>query len=170
VDLHTGGTYRETAVDLHVASVRNIMRQLGMAHDESKLRETYTAVTGTFARSAVGGFFLAHAEPRETCKEGDLIALVVEISHGDHFKRVLGESMTWTLEGTPIASCHLRAARCPGMDANGLSFRIPLYRLKQAPLCNSRSNRAPDRAIPSARRPRRSSADHRRERRCQADQ
>jgi predicted deacylase len=67
-------------------SVRNIMRRLGMTDGEPELRDTYTAVTGTFARSAVGGFFVGHADPGESCKEGDLIAHVV-----DHYGNTLEE-------------------------------------------------------------------------------
>lgn len=81
-----GGTYREATVDLHLNSVRNIMRRLGMTAGEPELRDTYTAVTGTFARSAVGGFFVGHAEPGENCKEGDLIGHVV-----DHYGTTLEE-------------------------------------------------------------------------------
>lgn len=81
-----GGTYHESNVGLHTASVRNIMRQLGMTDGEPELRDTYTAVSGTFARSAAGGFFLGHATPGETCKEGDLIARVV-----DHYGTTLEE-------------------------------------------------------------------------------
>jgi predicted deacylase len=81
-----GGTYRDANVELHAASVRNIMRQLGMIDGEVQLRDSYTAVTGTFARSASGGFFLGHAEPGETCKAGDLIGRVV-----DHYGHALEE-------------------------------------------------------------------------------
>jgi uncharacterized protein len=81
-----GATYREETVDLHVGSVRNIMRHLGMTDGEARLRDSYTAVSGTFARAASGGFFLAHAEPGEQCKEGDLIGAVV-----DHFGATLEE-------------------------------------------------------------------------------
>jgi len=73
-----GGTYRDENVETHVNSVRNIMRYLGMIDGEAVLRDRYTAVTGTFARSAAGGFFLAHAGPGEVCKEGDLIGQVVD--------------------------------------------------------------------------------------------
>jgi predicted deacylase len=79
-----GGTYSEQNVELHVMSIRNIMRHLGMIDGEPALRDRYTAVSGTFARSAVGGFFLGHAEPGENCKEGDLIAHVV-----DHYGNTL---------------------------------------------------------------------------------
>lgn len=81
-----GGTYREETVDLHLGSVRNIMRQLGMIEGETELRTGYTAVSGTFARSADGGFFLGHAGPGEQCKEGDLIATIT-----DHYGAVLEE-------------------------------------------------------------------------------
>jgi predicted deacylase len=81
-----GGTYREENVELHVVAVRNIMRQLGMIEGEPELRDSYTAVTGTFARSASGGFFVAFTEPGETCKGGDPIAKVV-----DHFGNTLEE-------------------------------------------------------------------------------
>ncbi|GAA3625486.1 succinylglutamate desuccinylase/aspartoacylase family protein [Lentzea roselyniae] len=81
-----GGTYREENVELHVSSVRNIMRHLGMVDGEVELRDSYTAVTGTFARSASGGFFLGHAEPGDACKEGDLIGQVV-----DHYGTTLEE-------------------------------------------------------------------------------
>ena len=67
-------------------SVRNILRSLGMIDGEAELRDTYTTVSGTFARSAAGGFFVAHAEPGETCKEGDLIATIV-----DHYGNTLEE-------------------------------------------------------------------------------
>lgn len=81
-----GGTYREETVDLHLGSVRNIMRQLGMVEGDSELRTGYTAVSGTFARSADGGFFLGHAAPGEQCKEGDLIGTIT-----DHYGTVLEE-------------------------------------------------------------------------------
>lgn len=81
-----GGTYREENVQRHVDSVRNIMRHLGMIDGDVRLRDTYTAVTGTFARAAAGGFFLGHAAPGEQCKEGDLIAQVV-----DHYGNTLEE-------------------------------------------------------------------------------
>ncbi|MET9833959.1 M14 family metallopeptidase [Streptomyces sp. NPDC006385] len=81
-----GGTYREANVELHIKSIRNIMRQLGMIDGEAELRDAYTTVSGTFARSAAGGFFLGHAEPGETCKEGDLIAHIV-----DHYGNTLEE-------------------------------------------------------------------------------
>ena len=65
-------------------SIRNILRQLKMIDGEAELRDTYTAVSGTFARSDAGGFFVGHAEPGETCKEGDLIAHIAqEIDLGD---------------------------------------------------------------------------------------
>ena len=81
-----GGTYRESTVELHINSVRNIMRQLGMTDGAPELRDSYTAVTGTFARSAAGGFFVGHAEPGENCKQGDLIGHVV-----DHYGNTLEE-------------------------------------------------------------------------------
>jgi uncharacterized protein len=81
-----GGTYREANVELHIGSVRNIMRELGMIDGEATLRESYTAVSGTFARSAAGGFFLGHAEPGAECTEGDLIAQV-----SDHYGNILEE-------------------------------------------------------------------------------
>ncbi|MEU0842792.1 M14 family metallopeptidase [Streptomyces sp. NPDC005962] len=81
-----GGTYREETVDLHLGSVRNIMRQLGMIEGDAELRTGYTAVSGTFARSTDGGFFLAHAAPGEQCKEGDRIGTIT-----DHYGTVLEE-------------------------------------------------------------------------------
>lgn len=81
-----GATYREEIVELHLASVRNILRQLGMVDGEVELRESYTAVTGTFARSTTGGFFLAHAEPGDSCTAGQLLGSIV-----DHFGEVLEE-------------------------------------------------------------------------------
>jgi uncharacterized protein len=81
-----GGTYREGTVDLHIGSVRNIMRRLEMIDGEVELRDRYTEVTGTFARSAAGGFFLGHAGPGDQCKAGDLLGRVV-----DHYGRVLEE-------------------------------------------------------------------------------
>jgi uncharacterized protein len=81
-----GGTYRERTVDLHVGSVRNIMRRLDMIDGEVELRDRYTEVTGTFARSAAGGFFLGHAGPGDQCKAGDLLGRVV-----DHYGRTLEE-------------------------------------------------------------------------------
>ncbi|KND45856.1 succinylglutamate desuccinylase/aspartoacylase family protein, partial [Streptomyces stelliscabiei] len=71
-----GATYRETNVEHHMKSIRNILRRLGLTDGEAELRDTYTTVSGTFARSAAGGFFVAHAEPGETCKEGDRIATI----------------------------------------------------------------------------------------------
>jgi predicted deacylase len=82
-----GGTYSEQNVELHIRSIRNIMRHLGMVDGEPELRDSYTAVSGTFARSAVGGFFLGHAEPGEICKEGDLIAHVVD-HYGDTLEKI----------------------------------------------------------------------------------
>ncbi|WP_158852096.1 succinylglutamate desuccinylase/aspartoacylase family protein [Saccharothrix deserti] len=81
-----GGTYRESNVALHADAVRNIMRHLGMVDGDVELRDRYTAVTGTFARSAAGGFFVSHTEPGEQCKEGDLIGQVV-----DHYGTTLEE-------------------------------------------------------------------------------
>jgi predicted deacylase len=81
-----GGTYREENVELHVVAVRNIMRQLGMVDGEPELRDRYTAVIGSFARAASGGFFVAYAGPGETCKGGDPIAKVV-----DHYGNTLEE-------------------------------------------------------------------------------
>ncbi|WP_188194692.1 succinylglutamate desuccinylase/aspartoacylase family protein [Nonomuraea sp. SYSU D8015] len=81
-----GGTYREETVTQHVRSVRNVMRHLGMIDGEAELLGSYTEVSGTFARSAAGGFFLAHAEPGEECKQGDLIARIV-----DHYGAPLEE-------------------------------------------------------------------------------
>lgn len=81
-----GGTYRESTVDLHAESVRNIMRHLGMVTGEARLRESYTEVTGTFARSSAGGFFVGHAEPGEECKAGDVLATIV-----DHYGHMLEE-------------------------------------------------------------------------------
>ena len=81
-----GGAYRQETVGLHVNAVRNIMKYLGMIDGAAELRDSYTAVTGTFARSSAGGFFLGHAEPGEQCKEGDLIAHVV-----DHYGNTLEE-------------------------------------------------------------------------------
>ncbi|MFJ3621773.1 succinylglutamate desuccinylase/aspartoacylase family protein [Streptomyces iakyrus] len=81
-----GGTYREQNVAVHMHSIRNIMRQLRMIDGEAELRDTYTTVSGTFARSAFGGFFVGHAEPGDTCKEGDKIATIT-----DHYGNVLEE-------------------------------------------------------------------------------
>ncbi|WP_035839440.1 succinylglutamate desuccinylase/aspartoacylase family protein [Kitasatospora azatica] len=81
-----GATYREANVERHMDSIRNILRRLGMTDGEAQLRDTYTAVSGTFARSAAGGFFVARAEPGETCKEGDLIATIV-----DHYGNTMEE-------------------------------------------------------------------------------
>ncbi|WP_327589671.1 M14 family metallopeptidase [Nonomuraea sp. NBC_00507] len=81
-----GGTYREETVALHVRSVRNIMRHLGMIDGQAELLDTYTEVSGTFARTAAGGFFLGHADPGEECKQGDLIGRVV-----DHYGATLEE-------------------------------------------------------------------------------
>lgn len=67
-------------------SIRNILRQLGMIDGAAELRDTYTTVSGTFARSDAGGFFVGHAEPGDTCKEGDLIAHIV-----DHYGNTLEE-------------------------------------------------------------------------------
>lgn len=81
-----GATYRETNVEHHMKSIRNILRSLGMIDGAAELRDTYTTVSGTFARSASGGFFVARAEPGETCKEGDLIATIT-----DHYGNTLEE-------------------------------------------------------------------------------
>jgi len=81
-----GATYRETNVEHHMNSIRNILRSLGLIDGEAELRDTYTTVSGTFARSAAGGFFVARAEPGETCKEGDLIATIT-----DHYGNTLEE-------------------------------------------------------------------------------
>lgn len=79
-----GGTYRRATVDLHRQAVRNIMRHLGLISGPVELRSAYTAVSGTFARSAAGGFFLDHASPGDECKAGDLIGQVVS-----HYGQVL---------------------------------------------------------------------------------
>jgi uncharacterized protein len=102
-----GGTYRESNVELHMNSVRNIMRQLGMLDGEAELRDTYTAVSGTFARSAAGGFFVSHAEPEETCKEGDLIATIT-----DHYGTTL-EEVTAPQDGIVLWVRRIRTVR-PG--------------------------------------------------------
>jgi predicted deacylase len=102
-----GGTYREETVDLHVGSVRNIMRRLGMIDGEPELRDSYTAVSGTFARSASGGFFLSRAEPGDQCKEGDLIATVV-----DHYGKTL-EEVTAPQDGIVLWVRRIRTVR-PG--------------------------------------------------------
>jgi uncharacterized protein len=81
-----GGTYSRAIVNLHVKAVRNIMRHLGMMSGSVELRSVYTAVSGTFARSASGGFFLDHAGPGDECKEGDLIGQVIS-----HLGEVLEE-------------------------------------------------------------------------------
>jgi len=81
-----GGTYRESTVELHVHSVRTIMRRLGMTDGDAEPRDSCTTVSGTFARSTTGGFYLGHAEPGETCKEGDLIARIT-----DHYGNTLEE-------------------------------------------------------------------------------
>ncbi|KND45841.1 succinylglutamate desuccinylase/aspartoacylase family protein [Streptomyces stelliscabiei] len=67
-------------------SIRNILGSLGLTDGEAELRDTYTTVSGTLARSAAGGFFVAHAEPGETCKEGDRIATIT-----DHYGTTLEE-------------------------------------------------------------------------------
>lgn len=81
-----GATYREANVERHLHSIRNILRSLKMVDGEVELRDTYTAVTGTFARSSNGGFFVSYAEPGENCKEGDLIGQIV-----DHYGNTLEE-------------------------------------------------------------------------------
>jgi predicted deacylase len=81
-----GSTYRESIVDLHVGSVRNILRQLGMIDGDPVLRSSYTAVTGTFARSASGGFFLSHAGLGDSCAAGDLLGSIV-----DHYGHTVEE-------------------------------------------------------------------------------
>ncbi|KFF99103.1 ectoine utilization protein EutE [Streptomyces scabiei] len=81
-----GATYREANVAHHMNSIRNIMRRLRMTDGQAELRDSYTTVSGTFARSAAGGFFVAHAEPGENCKEGDLIATIT-----DHYGNTLEE-------------------------------------------------------------------------------
>jgi uncharacterized protein len=81
-----GGTYREPNVKLHMNSIRNILRRLGMIDGEAALRDSYTAVSGTFARSQAGGFFVGRAEPGQRCEKGDLIAHIV-----DHYGAILEE-------------------------------------------------------------------------------
>ncbi|TDC39590.1 M14 family metallopeptidase [Micromonospora sp. KC213] len=81
-----GATYREAHVEAHADSVRNIMRQLGMIDGEVALRETYTEVSGTFARAIAGGFFLDHVAPGDECKAGDLLATIV-----DHYGHTVEE-------------------------------------------------------------------------------
>jgi predicted deacylase len=102
-----GGTYREQNVDLHVGSIRNIMRQLGMIDGEVELRETYTEVAGTFARCAAGGFFLDYAEPGDECKAGDLLAAIV-----DHYGHTL-EEVRAPQDGIVLWQRRIRTAR-PG--------------------------------------------------------
>jgi uncharacterized protein len=81
-----GATYREANVERHIHSIRNILRSLKMVDGEVELRDVYTAVSGTFARSSAGGFFVSHSEPGDTCKEGDLIGQIV-----DHYGNTLEE-------------------------------------------------------------------------------
>lgn len=83
-----GATYREANVTRHMNSIRNILRRLGMIDGEATLRDTYTAVSGTFARAGAGGFFVARAEPGEVCKEGDLIATISD-HYGTTLEKVL---------------------------------------------------------------------------------
>ncbi|WP_328438054.1 M14 family metallopeptidase [Streptomyces sp. NBC_00444] len=102
-----GGTYREANVETHMNSIRNVLRQLGLTDGEVELRDTYTTVSGTFARSSAGGFFVARAEPGETCKEGDLIATIT-----DHYGNTLEEVLA-PQEGIVLWVRRIRTVR-PG--------------------------------------------------------
>lgn len=104
-----GGTYREEVVAVHAESVRNILRHLGMIDGDAVLRECYTAVTGSFARAKAGGFFLAQAEPGQTCSAGDLIATVV-----DHFGEVR-EEVVAPVDGVVLWVRRLRTVQ-PGEE------------------------------------------------------
>jgi uncharacterized protein len=75
-----GGTYRDDVVDLHTRSVWNIMRHLEMVDGDVRLRESYTATTGSFTRAGAGGFFRAHATPGETLAADAPLGEVI-----DHF-------------------------------------------------------------------------------------
>lgn len=78
-----GGTFTEAAVALHLDSIRNILRHLGMIDGDSVLNDEYPAVNATFARASVGGFYLTGVQPGDDCKQGDEIATIV-----DHFGEV----------------------------------------------------------------------------------
>lgn len=81
-----GGTYRSEMVLHHLNSVLNILRYTGVVSGEATLLERYRRVDATFAPSAAGGFYVAHAEPGDEVTGGTLLAEIV-----DHLGGVRGE-------------------------------------------------------------------------------
>lgn len=73
-----GGTCRDEIVDLHRRSIFNVLRAMRMLPGAPARRERYTAVLGSFARSANGGFFVPHSKPGDHVKAGELIARIVD--------------------------------------------------------------------------------------------
>ena len=81
----------------------------------------YTAVTGTFARSSNGGFFVSYAEPGENCKEGDLIDFLMNAEMG-------GEKLTGDHIGGTIALLLIA-----GIDTTWSAIGASLWHLAQHP-------------------------------------
>lgn len=81
-----GGTYRREMVAHHLGSLLNILRYVGVVEGEAELLERYRRVDATFAPSAAGGFYVAHAEPGDEVAGGTKLAEVV-----DHLGNVRGE-------------------------------------------------------------------------------
>lgn len=81
-----GGTYRQEMVEHHLGSLLNILRYMGVINGEATLLDRYRRVDATFAPSAAGGFYVAHAEPGDDVAEGTLLAEIV-----DHLGNVRGE-------------------------------------------------------------------------------
>lgn len=97
-----GGTCREDIVALHVASVENIMRHLGILAGAATRRERFTAVDGSFTLAAAGGFFRPHARPGERVVAGQTLAQTV-----DHLGGIL-ETFTAPSDGMILWMRRLR--------------------------------------------------------------
>lgn len=104
-----GGTFAGATVDLHVESLRNIMRALKMIDGEPRLHDSYDAVNATFARATAGGFYLDHCQPGDFAKKGDTLATIV-----DHFGDVV-ETVLAPEDGLVLWVRRLRTIR-PGEE------------------------------------------------------
>lgn len=76
-----GGGYLESNVVRYGGVIQNIMRALDMVDGEPRIYDRYTAVTGTFWYSDVGGFYRALSSPGQRVSKGEAIAEIVD-HHG----------------------------------------------------------------------------------------
>ncbi|MCU1483071.1 MAG: succinylglutamate desuccinylase/aspartoacylase [Subtercola sp.] len=83
-----GGTYSDKTVQLHLASLVNIMRTLNMIDGEAIQLDEYDAVNATFARANVGGFYVDKCQPGDRAKKGDELAVIIN-HYGDVLETIL---------------------------------------------------------------------------------